>query len=103
MILPPLLLALKLPPTVDVPMSSAPVLFNVRLPLVVTVPSVKALASVSDTFAPLALTAPLKSLPAEVSEISPPAVKSVGPVLTVSVPAVCVMLPVVASRRRLAT
>jgi hypothetical protein len=58
------LLALKSPPTVLVPRFKAPVLLTVKLPVVVTVPSVSALASVICAAAAESDTAPVKSLPA---------------------------------------
>ena len=67
-----------------------------RLPAVVTVPSVKLFTSLSVMVLPVALTEPLKSL-APPAVTVPPAVRLVGPVVTVSVLLVpWVMLPVVA-------
>ena len=71
-----------------------------RLPAVVTVPSVRLLTSLSVMVLPVALTEPLKSL-APPAVTVPPAVRLVGPVVTVSVLLVpWVMLPVVAVRSK---
>ena len=92
------LLAVKLPPTVDVPRFNAPVEFTVKLPDAVSVPKVNGPASVSDTLLPFVLTAPPKTFPALVSVISagkPPLVAlnvDVPPTFTV-VPVACVMVP----------
>ena len=84
--LPLLLLALRLPPTVLVPRFKGPELFSVRFPLLETVPSVSALTSVMLTAAPVADTAPVKSFAALVSVMLPvPAFRLLVPV-TVSTP-----------------
>ena len=61
--LPPPLLALKLPSTEEVLRLSAPVLLSVKLPVLVAVPRLSALASAMFTLAPVRETAPVKSLP----------------------------------------
>ena len=82
------LVALRLPPTVEVPRFKAPVLLALRLPVAVTVPSVSALASARATLAPSAETAPMKSLAALVSVTLPvPAFSVVVPPATMVVPA----------------
>ena len=64
-LMPPLpLLAPRAPPTVLVPRFKALVLLTVRLPVVVTVPSVSALASVICAAAAESDTDPVKLLPA---------------------------------------
>ena len=80
------------------------VLLALRLPLASMLPNVKPpTPSTKVMSSPVALTVPVKSLPAASSVMSSLAVRSVGPAVTVSTPPVCEMLPDTASRARLAT
>ena len=98
------LMAVRSPPTVLVPRLRSPALLRVRLPVVVTAPSIMALASFSTTsLPPSTLTVPTKSF-ALSSVMSSPAFRSVGPALTVKVLlAPWLMSPKVACNSRLAT